>query len=267
MTFIHYQKNYNKNTLGQNWTNQTISERINLCEHHYVKNYIIKYINDNHKILEAGCGTGSWVFYLNKMGFDIEGIDLSKNAVDIAKSHDPQIRIYNQDIQKTKYPDNYFDVILSFGVLEHFINGPQKALSEFKRIIKDDGILILTVPTQNIVRYLFINHIKRIRDFCNKLLNNNITFGEYRYSKNKFIKILNENKIIVTEIAPDDFKYPKSLGFYMDFPFLRNKNNKFELNIVGRIIEKFLKNISPNICCAGTIFVCKLKISQQKSNI
>ncbi len=169
------------------------------------------------------------------------------------------IKIEKGNILDIKYPNNYFDVIISLGVVEHFKEGPQGALDEMRRVLRKNGYLIITIPTQNFIRRLFINHIKNIFVLLNKINGCKMVFGEYRFTKNKFKKILLRNGFQIVEIAADDFKKPKSMGFYMDFPFLRAKNKKYELNGIGNKLEGILKSISPWICCAGTIFVCKLK--------
>ena len=44
------------------------------------------------------------------------------------------------------YLEGQFDVIFSFGVIEHNENGPKEALQEFFRILRPGGIAIVTVP-------------------------------------------------------------------------------------------------------------------------
>jgi SAM-dependent methyltransferase len=49
------------------------------------------------------------------------------------------------DITNIKYPDETFDLIICSHVLEHIIDD-RKAISEFKRVIKKTGVVILMVP-------------------------------------------------------------------------------------------------------------------------
>ncbi len=81
MTYIHYQKENNRDTLGQCWLGQSINEGIALCKYQNVDDIFNKYLKKTHKILEAGCGLGRWVFYLNSQGYDIQGIELSDDAI------------------------------------------------------------------------------------------------------------------------------------------------------------------------------------------
>ena len=49
-------------------------------------NKIINHIKlKKGKVLDVACGKGRHAKYLNKIGFDVVGIDLSKNSIDLAK--------------------------------------------------------------------------------------------------------------------------------------------------------------------------------------
>ena len=50
------------------------------------------------------------------------------------------------------YPDNTFDIVIFAEIIEHLLNDPCKVLREIKRVIKPDGILILTTP--NVARMI-----------------------------------------------------------------------------------------------------------------
>ena len=52
---------------------------------------------------------------------------------------------YNEDIQKTTFKDNTFDLVIHEDILEH-INAPFQAVLDNFRILKEDGMLIFTCP-------------------------------------------------------------------------------------------------------------------------
>jgi SAM-dependent methyltransferase len=58
----------------------------------------------------------------------------------------------NIENQRFPYPDNTFDVISCFETLEHLKSSPVPMLKEIKRIIKPEGVLILTTPNLNSAR-------------------------------------------------------------------------------------------------------------------
>ena len=76
------------------------------------------------------------------------------------------------------YAKESFDVVYSSHVLEH-VNSESKSLKEMKRVLKDDGILIIGMPTASmaILNYfsqlIFTTHIK-IYEFCRNIFSKNV---------------------------------------------------------------------------------------------
>lgn len=81
-------------------------------------------------ILDLGCGTDDFGKALKHIGYQAEGIDVDR--VDFEKDSLP-------------YPDNFFQVVHFNAVLEH-IKNPDQVMSEIKRILKPEGILIINTP-------------------------------------------------------------------------------------------------------------------------
>lgn len=162
--------------LGQWLIGQSVAESLELCEYETTLPLFFKYLPRRGRILESGCGIGRWVFYLRQKGFDVTGIDLARDALETAKAYDPLAPLLLRDVRHTQFPDQSFDAAISLGVVEHFEEGPQAALAELRRILKDDGILLISVPINNLVRRFLFNHLRDIllvsdtpRDvgFCN----------------------------------------------------------------------------------------------------
>lgn len=97
------------------------------------------------RVLEAGCGDLSRISFGSQatlIGIDISEMQLEKNTC-----LDEKIL---GDIQTYPLEEEYFDVIISWDVLEH-LNDPEKALNNFIRALEKDGIIILALP--NLVSY------------------------------------------------------------------------------------------------------------------
>jgi SAM-dependent methyltransferase len=116
--------------------------------------HILNGLKRDTEILEAGCEMGQWVIYLSDCGFDITGLDFSEPIIEKLQILYPEKKFIVGDIPNFEFNDNMFDVMLSWGVMEHFIDGPSVPLHEANRILKKNGILFITGPCNNILSIL-----------------------------------------------------------------------------------------------------------------
>lgn len=99
------------------------------------------------KILDVGCGEGITLKRLEeeKIGQDHEGIDYSKDAIEIGKKIHPTLKIKIGNVYDLDYRDNAFDMTICTEVLEHLEN-PKKAVQEIKRV--SSKYLVFSVPNE-----------------------------------------------------------------------------------------------------------------------
>lgn len=124
-------------------------------------NLYTAYLNKSTPILEAGCGLAQVVYYLRQHGYPVIGVDYAPEGIGPAKTRFPALPLHLGDVHHLPYPSNYFGGYLSFGVVEHFEQGPEPALAEAYRVLSPGGRLVLTVPHPNFVELL--------RDTLNRL--------------------------------------------------------------------------------------------------
>jgi len=105
---------------------------------------IIKKYKKNGKFLEIGCAGGHVMKELESEGYDVSGVELSKEMSDYANKK-LGLKIINKDFQEINFDKNKFDIIYSAHTLEHVLD-PLQFLLKTKKIIKKDGILILELP-------------------------------------------------------------------------------------------------------------------------
>jgi len=103
------------------------------------------------RILDAGCATGYLLGLLWESGYhNLIGVELSEQLAAIARRHLPdEIAIVNADVRDylAQTPDQTFDVILFYHVLEHISREHTiPLLSEFYRSLKPGGTSILEYP-------------------------------------------------------------------------------------------------------------------------
>ena len=83
------------------------------------------HLNTPGRLLEAGCGTGQWVQFLGKLGHDVVGVDYALSGLEVGRKHNPDLNLIQADLRNLPFGDESFDYVVSFGAVEHDINGPE----------------------------------------------------------------------------------------------------------------------------------------------
>lgn len=206
--------------LGQNidfWTNQwtktDVESEIRMWDFYGGRPWILKYTPRFGRVLEAGCGLGRYNFYLSKFGVDITGLDFSENTIDFLNewkkcNNYDRVSFIKGDIMHLPFNNDSMSGYLSFGVVEHFQEGPYKPLKEAFRILRPGGIAIITTPNRswNIIRINYYNFLKTI---VKKLIGKKVKnpFYQYEYTPNQLKKHVEETGLFVTEFTGTDFLY------------------------------------------------------------
>lgn len=113
----------------------------------------IKQFTTGKKVLDAGCGAGYGAALLAEgTASEVVGIDLSEEAIKYAKANysRPNLIFEVMDCYATTFPDESFDVICSFEVIEH-IDSPDGFLRGMKRLVVKGGSFIVSTPNKNFV--------------------------------------------------------------------------------------------------------------------
>ncbi len=100
------------------------------------------------KALDFGCGVGRNTLYMASIGLDLAiGIDISEEAINLARDHRPKNNnaLFSKYMGETlPFEDNYFDFVISHGVLDHMIfNKAKEIMKEIHRVLKHNGWLEL----------------------------------------------------------------------------------------------------------------------------
>jgi SAM-dependent methyltransferase len=69
----------------------------------------------------------------------------STEAVDLARSVYPASSVEKVNLPKLPYPEDHFDVVVALGVIEN-LERPEELVKEARRVLKQDGVLIISVP-------------------------------------------------------------------------------------------------------------------------
>lgn len=103
-------------------------------------------IPPNGSVLDVGCGNGIISRSVGKAGFNVFGIDISEKAIEKAKSKNDLANVKFAVMSAEEFTvNNTYDAIICSEVLEHLVS-PADLLKVINQSLKDDGILIVTVP-------------------------------------------------------------------------------------------------------------------------
>lgn len=199
-------KTFQKELWDQIWSQNSFNQLAGQLTNNPIYWRLKKLIKKQDKILEAGCGFGQWVWALSQEGYKITGVDIAKHTVGQLKKTLPDLDVGIADVENLPFKNKSFDVYLSFGVIEHFQDGPEKVLAEANRILKDGGLLFLTVP--------YLNFFRLLRFGSNS--NKQGEFYQYLYSKKEITEKIAHAGFWISSVTHYDFLS----AIRKDFPFL-----------------------------------------------
>ncbi len=107
----------------------------------------------DEKLLDIGCGTGKWLVYFQReFGYGVYGVDYSEKGCAVARETLGRNKVKGEiicaDACDTSFQnryEEYFDVVVSMGVAEHF-SDPTEAISMHLKLLKRGGKLIIAIP-------------------------------------------------------------------------------------------------------------------------
>jgi 2-polyprenyl-3-methyl-5-hydroxy-6-metoxy-1,4-benzoquinol methylase len=95
------------------------------------------------RLLDIGCGVGDFLLQVKKLGWEVMGIEPSEQAANIAQSRLGFTPLKPTDYEKL--PDQSFDVITMWHVLEH-VDDLKFQTKELKRLLRPGGRLVIALP-------------------------------------------------------------------------------------------------------------------------
>ncbi len=204
------------------------------------KETIYSYLQNCKYVLDAGTGSGRFAIYLANKGINVVALDTSKEMLEISQRKaiqqgcESRIEFIVGDIENLPFRDAIFDGICSIIVLIHF-SSKNLAMSEFSRVLKPDGNLVIDVPNKALSKVygMFLSLIGRT------------TFKDYHYGMKDARKLLQVNSIEIVDRRRFG-KIPRLIIHLflciLNLKFLRGVVERFEkFNFGGTSIIKGLK--------------------------
>jgi 2-polyprenyl-3-methyl-5-hydroxy-6-metoxy-1,4-benzoquinol methylase len=105
---------------------------------------LIRQYKNGTYLLDIGCGEGFFLFNAARAGYATKGVELSQDAAEYAR-REFGLDVEAQLFEELRFPDDHFDVITLWQVLEH-VPYPLMILKKAHRILKPGGLLALSTP-------------------------------------------------------------------------------------------------------------------------
>lgn len=203
-------------------------------------------INEGDKILDIGCGVGSYITdTLGYLPVKVDAIDYDNESIVYARKHNEHSNVNYILAEGEKYQSSYqYDVIVCSHVIEHSPE-PDRILSNAKELLKDSGWLYMALPnghgcfeTENFIPRM-IGMTEVGEKLIDKMTNNKVKDSLNRhnphinfYTIGGITKLLKKNDFNIKE------RYNEQVigGVVTDRTLLRlPKAEKVNLNIADRL--------------------------------
>ncbi len=125
-----------------------------------IYSFLDKYTKNAGRIVDLGCGNARNLIPFKN--FICYGVDFSKKMLEKAKltseKYNLDLKLYKADLTELPFKDNSFDYALMLASLHHLETKESriKSLEELHRILKKDGIALITVWNKWQLKFLFI---------------------------------------------------------------------------------------------------------------
>lgn len=136
------------NNLGELYDKIAIHWDEELKDSHYGLKQLelaLQFVENKEKALDVGCGSGGrFIFKLRKEGFQVTGIDVSFEMIQLAKTKHPQCEFIHENILNWNLEEKY-DLILAWDSLFHLpLNEQENVLKKLCNSLKINGIIFYT---------------------------------------------------------------------------------------------------------------------------
>lgn len=144
------------------------------------------------RLLDVSCGAGSLLAAAHDRGVDAVGIDLSDEAVRLAKRVAPTSEVTVGAGEALPFHDGTFDYVSCLGSLEHFLDMGQ-GLEEMKRVAKQTARFCIMVPNEDFIGWKVIGHQGTAQQDINEHL---LPLAAWR-------RLFEEHGLSIVRVTPD----------------------------------------------------------------
>ncbi|MBD3228316.1 MAG: methyltransferase domain-containing protein [Candidatus Lokiarchaeota archaeon] len=191
-----------------------------------------KYVRNDFRILDIGTGTGRIAIHLGERGYFVEGVDINKNGIRLARKESngrnlsERVKFRVTNATNLAYEANSFHMVILQAVMTTFANNEDrnKVLQEVFRVLKPKGLIYLAVFGQTWHSELY--KTRYLRDFpktkemgsflCYDKETGDFEYIAHHYTEKELSLLLTENKFRILEFQTKEFitrNGNKTVGF------------------------------------------------------
>lgn len=157
------------------------------------------------KALDLGCGTVEFYeLVTEEVGAEYTGMDLSPHMLEVGMKKYKKINLIEGDAENIPFKDNTFDLVVCRGLIHH-LPDPLKGCQEAYRVLKPNGIFIVSEPHSNTILYL-------VRKMYYKV-SSHFSDSHKSFRREEFLTLLKDADFEITGV-----KYWGILSFPFAFP-------------------------------------------------
>jgi SAM-dependent methyltransferase len=160
---------------------------------HLVRYLVATELAPRRRVLDAACGEGYGTALLAAAGArSATGVDLDERTIAHAEGRHPGAKFVRADVRQLPFEDGAFDLVVSFETIEH-VRDPEAVLDEFRRVLADDGLLIVSTPNKH--HYLVENEFHE-REFFHEEF---VALLETRFAS---LDVLLQHNLVTSAVLP-----------------------------------------------------------------
>ena len=202
---------------------------------------LTNYLNlpEGGKILDLACGRGRHSMYLNALGYDVTGVDLSENNIAYAKQFENKTLRFKVHDMCQPYADKFdavFNLFTSFGYFDKDENN-LNTIKSIKQELNDFGF--------GVIDFMNVNHVEKYLIPKDVRIIQNIKFHQKRYFKDGYLF-----KDITFSYRDTDYAFQERVRAFTldDFETLFEQADVHLLDVFGDYkLRKFDKNLSDRL--------------------
>lgn len=136
--------------LAREWEAKYAARRSFRARHELLSALLANAVRAGASWLDAGCGTGHFAREIARLGARVTAVDGAASMIEAARGFDAPAASgiayrTSSDLVRMEEPDGAFDGVLCSSVLEYHAE-PERALTEFRRVTRPGGALVVTLP-------------------------------------------------------------------------------------------------------------------------